>query len=482
MDQSWRILEANDRALQSYGYSLEELQAMREPDLSPLGAQAEVHRQTGHGEIWDGIILETVHQRKDGSRFPVETSARAVEIGGKKYYQSIIRDITERKQAEEELRKSEERFRHLFENMGNAVIVYEAVNGGDDFRINDFNEAAERIEKIKKEAVLGRLVTEMFPGVRDFGIFKIFQKVWMTGCPEHHPAGFYIDDRIAGWRENYVYKLPSGEIVTIYDDVTERKQAEEEIFRLNTELEQRVIERTAQLEAANKELESFSYSVSHDLRAPLRAIDGFSRALLEDYGADLDDKGRNYLGRLSAATQRMGLLIDDLLKLSRVTRVEMNRARVNLSRLVEAAANELQETQPERKIQWIIAPNVLTGGDERLLEVALKNLLSNAWKFTSHNLTGRIEFGVLEQEGQPVYFVRDDGVGFDMAYSEKIFGAFQRLHSSDEFEGTGVGLAIVQRIIHRHDGRIWAEGAIGQGAVFYFTLRAKNKSIRKEQS
>jgi signal transduction histidine kinase/ActR/RegA family two-component response regulator len=247
----------------------------------------------------------------------------------------------------------------------------------------------------------------------------------------------------------------------------ERRQAEQ---TLNADLEQRVIERTAQLEAANKELEAFSYSVSHDLRAPLRAIDGFSKALLEDYRDALDTRGLHYLERVQRGAERMGQLIDDLLGLSRVARGEMHRESVDLSALVQSLALELGRTHPNREVQLIVAPGVVADGDARLLRVAFENLLGNAWKYTAKHPQARIEFGVAEGGGQRVYFVRDDGAGFDPTLADRLFRAFQRLHDRDEFEGTGVGLATVQRIIHRHGGRIWAEAAVEQGATFYFTL------------
>ena len=237
------------------------------------------------------------------------------------------------------------------------------------------------------------------------------------------------------------------------------------------------------LEASNKELEAFSYSVSHDLRAPLRSIDGFGQILLEDYADILDAQGKDHLVRVRSATQHMGELIDDLLKLSRVTRSEMKQVLVDLSALARAIAVELRKSQPERRVQFVIAPGAVANGDARLLRVLLENLLANAWKFTSKHPTARIEFGVTQlgevgsqqsavgsRQSQIVYFVRDDGAGFDMSYAGKLFGAFQRLHTASEFPGTGIGLATVQRIVYRHGGRVWAEGAVDQGATFYFTL------------
>ncbi len=236
-------------------------------------------------------------------------------------------------------------------------------------------------------------------------------------------------------------------------------------------LEKSVAERTAELTAVNKELEAFAYSVSHDLRAPLRAIDGFSQALLEDYAASLDSTGLDYLHRVRTATRRMGQLISDLLKLSRLTRGEMHRERVDLSTLASEVLTDLSTLQPERQADCIIAPGLVVDGDIRLLRVALENLLGNAWKFTSKLPYSRIEFGQTEIDGERVFFVRDNGAGFDMSYVGKLFGAFQRLHAVTEFEGTGIGLATVQRVIHRHGGRIWAEGQVEQGATFYFTLQ-----------
>jgi light-regulated signal transduction histidine kinase (bacteriophytochrome) len=249
-------------------------------------------------------------------------------------------------------------------------------------------------------------------------------------------------------------------------DITERKRAEEEVRLLN-ESERR---HAVQLEAANKELEAFSYSVSHDLRAPLRSIDGFSQALSEDYADQLGVEAKNFLNRIRASTRHMSALIDDLLNLARVARSEPRQEVVDLSTLARTILAELQNGAPQRCVECVVAPDVMVNGDPRLLRVVLENLLGNAWKFTMYKPRATIELGVTHKDGAAVYFVRDDGPGFDMAYVDKLFGTFQRLHTTTEFPGTGIGLASVRRIINRHGGRTWAEGAMGNGATFSFTL------------
>jgi PAS domain S-box-containing protein len=384
----------------------------------------------------------------------------------------VSTDVTELKEAETALRESEARFRQFTEHM--PFIVWMLSSDGQRFvyRNSAFELITGRsidsrdsivvswldiLHPADLEQVLNFLnrLQQLEPQQMEFRILR--------------PSG---EERWLSVRY-FPVRNKAGELALhtgIAEDITERKAAEAQIHQLNEQLEERVRQRTAELEVANRELESFSYSVSHDLRAPLRAINGFSQALFEDYSHLFDAEGLNYLERVRAASQRMAMLIDDLLTLSRVTRQEIRRGPLNLSALATAVAEELQATQPERQVEFIIAPDLWAEADPNLIYIVMDNLLHNAWKYTSKHPQARIEFGVLASAGSPIYFVKDDGAGFDMAYAAKLFGAFQRLHRDIEFEGTGVGLATVQRIIHRHGGRTWAEGAVEQGATFYFTL------------
>jgi light-regulated signal transduction histidine kinase (bacteriophytochrome) len=278
--------------------------------------------------------------------------------------------------------------------------------------------------------------------------------------------------RTGHWQEPGLLDGPSEirEIGESYNALMETLRLREEQLRnFNQDLEERIHQRTQALEAANKELEAFSYSASHDLRAPLRAIDGFGQALMEDFGSSLDPVAQNYLHRMCDAARRMSELIDNLLKLSRVTRYEMQVASLDMSELAEAVASQLREQYPDRKVDFRVAPGMQVRADPNLLRIALDNLIGNAWKYTGQIATPEVVFEKFDRDHETVYVLRDNGAGFDMRFADKLFGAFQRLHGK-EFEGTGIGLAIVQRILIRHGGRIWAEAQVDTGASFYFTL------------
>jgi PAS domain S-box-containing protein len=377
--------------------------------------------------------------------------------------QIIAQDATlEAQHARKESRRADEqRFQlaAIVESSGDAIIASNL-----DGLVRSWNKGAERLFGYASEEVIGRPVSLLLlPGQEGEEPALIARLA--KGEPD---APFEAVRRRKDGSDLHVSVTISpirdsrGDIVgasMAARDISDRKRAEAEVLRAREAAE-----------AANRELEAFNYSIAHDLRAPLRAIDGFSHVLLEDYGGTLDAEGRRCLQRVRDAAKHMGRLIDGLLALSRLTRVGLRSQRVDLSELARATAERLKESQPDRVVEFVIGDGFAEKGDSALLGAALENLLSNAWKFTRNQPNARIEFGVTQEGRQTAYFVRDNGAGFDMAFAEKLFGVFQRLHTSSEFEGTGVGLATVQRIVHRHGGRVWGEGKVGEGACFHFTF------------
>jgi signal transduction histidine kinase len=431
-------------------------------------------------------IYELTYVRKDGSRFPAVVSVTALRdaqdviIG----YLLIGTDNTARRQADEALRKNEAQLETIIENLDEGVVVSDLKG-----ELLHANHAA--LELYGQESYGRVSLDQKRPHLGQFSAALELSGVYGTVLPkdEWPLARILRGEKLRGvevrirrvdtdWQRVFSYGgtlvqdargQPLMAVVTI-SDITERRRAADVIYQLNTDLERRVVERTAQLQTANSELEAFCYSVSHDLRAPLRSLDGFSLALMEDYADQLDAQGQKYLGRIRAGSQRMGQLIDDLLNLSRVSRGETSRESVDLSKMAHEVVEELQASAPQRQAEFVIAEGLMAETDPRLLRIVLTNLFGNAWKFTAKQAHPRIEFGCSGENGDAEYFMRDNGAGFDQAYSSKLFGVFQRLHAVADFPGTGIGLATVQRIINRQGGRVWAEGKVEQGATFHFTL------------
>ncbi len=464
-----RFIYANESACRFLGFSLEEILALRIEDIDPfMGGPGGHERMSGVLSRGHGTF-ETEMKRKDGRIVLVEMTVNVVEYEGDICLVAFGRDITEKRRVEDALWASDARLRAVAEALPDLVFVID-----EDGRYLEILTAEEQLLAQEASSLKGRLMSEVLPRQQANKFLDVVHRTLATG---ENQVCEYTLEVPAGRRHFEGRAAPMGigqdgkeTMVFIARDITDRVAGEQRVQELNASLELRVRERTRQLEAVNQELESFAYSVSHDLRAPLRSIDGFSRAVLEDHGKRLDDQGRDYLERACAASRHMAALIDDLLSLSRLTRQRIECARVDLSKIAIAVVDELQVAEPLREVAVTIAEGLQAQGDGVLLEVILRNLLGNAWKFTAHSADARIELGTRLEGEEQIFFVQDNGAGFDMKYAHKLFSPFQRLHGVKEYPGNGVGLATVKRAIARHGGRLWAEGIPGEGATFYFSL------------
>ena len=464
------IVDVNTAACRFYGYAKDELTGMKVTEINTL-PQGEIFAEMDLALHEERNCFFFRHRLADGSVRDVEVHGSPVRVKGKLHLFSVIHDITARKEAEEAFKASHTLLEKTLASLDQAVFIVESRTR----KIQECNLTAQKMFGYERDQLVGAHMSclhvteencswfgrEMLKSYERKGYFELlFQMKRADGTvfpSEHFVTPIYDNDG----------NVTSN--VCVVRDITERKRAEDEFRRLNERLEQRVSERTAELEASNRELEAFCYSVSHDLRTPLRGIDGFCSIVRQEYADKLDDMGREYLERIGSAAIRMGQLIDDLLNLSMVTRSQLTYDMVDLSCMARAITQELQLLEPQRRVEFEIADCVVAKVDRRLFRVVLENLLHNAWKFSSGEPCTRIAFGVGD-EGETTYYVRDNGVGFDMIYAPKLFRPFQRLHGMTEFAGTGVGLASVERIIARHGGRVWVDAKEGEGATFYFTL------------
>ena len=470
--QNNKWIYANPAASTISGYSNEELLSMNFWDLVHSDDRQTVldqgmKRQKGESGT-SRYTLRVI--AKDGSLKWVDLSGATITIGGGPAGIVSVMDITENRKSEEALRERDERFRKLSAHV--PGLIYQFLGRRDGTYCFPFaTESIHNLFGCSPEDVredMGPVTGVIYKDDLE-RLFQSFKESWKKRNMWELEFRVQLPGQPVKWYFGHATpeKLPDGNILShgYISDITERKKHEEEILQLNETLEEKVKERTAELEA-------FSYSVSHDLRAPLRTIDGFGQALLEEYENKLDDQGKSYLSRIKRATNNMGSLIEDMLKLSRISRSEMDMLPVNLSVIARSICDELINSQPDRIADITIADNLTDSADPRLMRVMLENILGNAWKFTGKKEKTEIEVGATVRNDQKVYFVRDNGAGFDMERSKKMFAPFQRFHSVDEFPGTGIGLAIVNRIIGRHEGHVWAESHPGQGTTIYFTLHS----------
>ncbi len=469
-----RFFYVNKGAMEQVGYVQKEMLNMTPVDIKPEYDEPrfrELIQPLLEGSR-QSITFETVHQRKNGSQVPVEIFLQYIAPAGETpRFVAIVRDLTERKRAEKVLY---ERHQLLMLIINNAPLILFVIDPNGIFKLS-IGKGLENIG-LEPGQVVGLSAFELYADNAQI-IKDITQSLGGESVVSYAAvAGRYYETFYSPF---YDADGSFAGTVGVAVDITERRHAELELRKHRDSLEELVAQRTQELAAANKELEAFSYSVSHDLRAPLRSIDGFSHILLDDYGSKLDPTAAGYLHRIRTAAQRMAQLIDDLLQLSRVTRGELFIETVNITALAETIVGDLKASSPERQTKITIEPKLRAQGDVNLLQIMLQNLFANAWKYTSKKPVTEITLGTLDSQDHNIFYIRDNGAGFDMRFANKLFGAFQRLHGSDEFEGTGIGLATVQRIIERHGGKVWGESEMGKGATFYFQLPTGTASDTK---